>query len=225
MKKELIFVFDIDSTVIKLETLNDIITKKCIDKEKANQLNEISSKALIGEYDYHEAMVKRFYLNKLTKKDFTNENECIKNNLVEGIKDILSFISKNKGIVYFVSGGFLINILYVAKLLHIEKEYVYANDFETKNNELILKNSSLTYVDGKIQVCEEIKKKYQNPFVIMIGDGITDLNVWKARASDEFIGAGYVVKRQKIKDESKYYANSVMELKKIIENFFLQINA
>jgi hypothetical protein len=61
--------------------------------------------------------------------------------------------------------------------------------------------------------------------VIMIGDGITDLNVWKARASDEFIGAGYVVKRQKIKDESKYYANSVMELKKIIENFFLQINA
>jgi hypothetical protein len=52
----------------------------------------------------------------------------------------------------------------------------------------------------------------------MIGDGVTDMNVWKQKIANEFIGAGYVAKREKIQKEAKYFANTVDELIGFIKN-------
>ncbi|MDR2830142.1 MAG: HAD-IB family phosphatase, partial [Methanobrevibacter sp.] len=175
--KDLIFVFDVDSTVITFESLNKIISQNINDKKKSKKLDEIANKALNGEYDYHKAFILRFYLTNLIKENFVDENRYIKNNLVEKIKDVFNLLFKEKCEVYLLSGGFKINIDYVAKLLKISNKNVFANDFIEKDGKLVLNDSPLTYVDGKIDACKEIKKRYKNPFLTMIGDGVTDMNV------------------------------------------------
>jgi len=218
MSKQL-FVFDVDSTVIKIESLNTILEKAIKDETLAQQMNEICSKALNGEYDYHQSLYKRFYLVNLKDSNFREENKNIEENIVSGIKEIFRYITKNGGEIFLVSGGFYTNILHLGEILGIKKENIYANKYNIKTDKsLEIIDSPLTYVNGKSDVCLEIRKRYSgNCTLTMIGDGITDFNVYKTGAAEYFIGAGYVVSREKVKTVSEYFANTIEELLEIIK--------
>jgi HAD superfamily phosphoserine phosphatase-like hydrolase len=222
--KKLIFVFDVDSTIIKIESLNNIISKNIKNEDEIKRLSEISAKALNGEYDYHKAFLERFYLTKLTKENFINENKIIEKNLIHGIKRIINFIKKQKHEIFLVSGGFRINILHVAKLLKIIPSKIFSNDFSINksDNTLSLIESSLIYGNGKSIICKKIKDMFENPTLIMIGDGVTDLEVYKEKIADEFIGVGYVVSREKVLKESNYFAKNINELRDIIKQIILK---
>jgi len=179
------FCFDVDSTVCKNEALDDL-AKWCNIKD----ISAITKKTMRGDVCFRESLKTRLNLiqpNKYQLKSFIENNPPQLNN---GIRNLINVLYEHDKDVFLVSGGFRPIIEPVALSLSIPIEHIYANTllFDNTTGEYIGfdENEYTCTSHGKALAIQDIKKKYKYKNVVMIGDGITDLNA----SADFFIGYG-----------------------------------
>ena len=167
--KDIIFIFDLDGTITKTETLPYVAKHFDID------ISHITTSAIKGEVPYIENFIKRINL--------------LKDIEVSKIADILSNVELNKTIINFIKEHNENCVIATTNIKEWIEKLVGNLDVKVYSSEAIIEDNKikkLTHILKK----EEIVKFYKNQGkkVVFIGDGINDLEAM--RESDISIACG-----------------------------------
>ncbi len=205
-------IFDLDSTLVKIEGLDFLAELK----GKGSEMREITEKAMNGEMQISEAFAKKMQAIRPSKKDFETLSEQYCNSITGGAGEVISLLQNLGKKVFIVTGSFEPGVEKLAEKLDIPMERVFANkvffnqdgsfkDFDSK--------SPLAKNFGKAEIVKKIKSK-TNGKIAFVGDGVTDLET--RDVVDLFIGFGGVAERKIVKENAKFFAKTMEELPGLI---------
>ena len=222
--RDTIFIFDIDSTLVRTETLEDIIEIAINDGSQYKNNNkeliiqkvkEITDLGMDGKINFQESLTRRFETVQILQEhlDLYN-NESLLQYIDFNFKKIIEFIQCSGGSAFIVSGGFMDNVSIVARELGVVVEATFANEFIKDGNKIIGfdKDNKLANSDGKVEIVKDIKNKYPGKKVICVGDGNSDYLVKKMGVADEFWGFWENVQRDLLikKANRNFYSSNVL---------------
>jgi len=211
------FCFDVDSTVITTEGVDELASyKDCLE-----QVAALTRGAMGGNVPFRDALESRLSLIKPSRKDV--ETFLVKHPfiLTRGIEQVIQTLHRKGVHVYLVSGGFTQMILPIAKRLEISSERVFANTIFFDDHGLYSgfdKNAPTSRDGGKTDVVKNLRATYKYEDVIMVGDGATDLQAKTTDAATLFIGYGGCVKRKIVKEGADYFIKDWNDLLNIIDS-------
>ena len=178
IRKKKLLLADMDSTIIKEESLDELA--KLIGKEK--EIVQITKNAMEGKIDFKKALFKRVSMLKGVSFDILDN---LKTNVEinEGASELIKTMKHNGAITVLVSGGFTFLTNYLKDKLGFD--FVHANYlqyFTDETGEMLL--------NGKVSepiLDKEAKLKYLNKYLcdynltsydtICVGDGANDIDM------------------------------------------------
>ena len=165
-------IFDFDSTVLKLETIEilaDFALKK--NKNKATilmQIKKLTNESMEGKLDFPTALNKRISLLNITQQNILQSIDFLKDHFSESFKSNIKNLNKED--CFIISGGFKEIIIPLMIPFGFKKENIYANNFNfnSRGYAEINTNNDLSKNQGKNLAAKKIKGEK-----IIIGDGYT----------------------------------------------------
>ncbi|VDN59044.1 unnamed protein product [Dracunculus medinensis] len=209
--------FDVDSTICQDEAIDEFA--KFLGYSE-NEIKKLTDMAMNGEMGtFQQSLTSRMYLLRPTKSQFNAFLSNRKILLSPKIEEFVFALQQRQIHVYLVTGSFRSFVLPVASILKIPKENIFANDikFDCNGDYIGIDTNQLTSDSGsmnvgKAAVCGLLKQKMGYRNLVMIGDGITDLEA--SPPADVFIGFGGNKVREKVRKNAKWYVydfNSLLE--------------
>ena len=178
-RKKKLLVCDMDSTIIKEESLDEIAKEAGI----GNEIKSITEKAMRGELDFKVALLKRIKLleNYPLEEIFTLNTKIQVN---DGAKELVKKMKSNSCITVLISGGFSPSVSYIAKKIGFD--YYHCNNFlyKKKDKKIVLNGFVQKPVldkNSKLDITKYYLKKFNLTLndVISVGDGANDVNLIK----------------------------------------------
>ena len=177
-RKKKLLIADMDSTIIREESLDELA--KLIGKEK--EISFITNEAMNGRLEFKKALLERVAILKGNSTDIL---ETLKKNIKinDGARELVKTMNMNGSITVLVSGGFTFLTEYLKELLGFK--YTHANTLqiiqkEFKKFEITGKvEGSILDKKAKLQYLNKYIKKYKlNPRdTICVGDGANDIEM------------------------------------------------
>jgi phosphoserine phosphatase len=175
-RKKKIFLADMDATMIKDETLDNLVKIAGI---KAD-IDKLSKLAMDGKISLKDTL--KFRVSYLKGKSTQLIKRVIKKiRFNEGSKVLVKTLNRNGYHTSLVTGGFQPISTYVGKVLGFKK--VISNRFVIKNNKFTGEYIPLVYLN---EICKE-KKLDKLKHVLAVGDGANDLGMLQ----NSGLGIGY----------------------------------
>ena len=178
-RKKKLLICDMDSTIIKEESLDEIAEEAGVGREIKN----ITKKAMNGELNFKDALLKRINL----LKNYPLENIFALNSKIRvnnGANELVKKMKINSCITVLISGGFSPSVSYIAK--NIGFDYYHCNNFLYKknNNKIVLNGcvqKPILDKNSKLNITKSYLKKFNLTLndVISVGDGANDVNLIK----------------------------------------------
>ena len=177
-RRKKLLIADMDSTIIREESLDELA--KQIGKEK--EVSFITNEAMNGRMDFKKALIDRV---AILKGHSTNILETLKKSITinDGAKELVKTMNMNGSITVLVSGGFTFLTEYLQELLNFK--YTHANSLQ-----IIQKQFQKFEITGKVQgsiLDKKAKLQYLNKYVkkynldhkdtICVGDGANDIEM------------------------------------------------
>ena len=196
------YVFDFDSTLVRIETLEalaDIALAGVPDAEAIRaEIARLTDAAMAGDLPFGEALGRRLALLPLTRAHVAELAGRILDEGTPSVRRNLRFFRENADRIAIVSGGFREIIAPIAAHLGLPADRVFANDLTYDES------GRVTGVDAANPLSEAGGKAvaigaagFPGP-VVMIGDGWTDAEVRLAGAADRFYAFTEVVRRERV---------------------------
>ncbi len=189
-RKKKILIADLDSTVIKQESLDELADEVGF----GNQVRQITKEAMEGDLEFEEALRRRVEYLKGVSVDTIKKVIDERIFLSAGAKTLISTLKKHNVYTALISGGFT----------HFSSEIASKLGFdEYHSNELIHKNKKLTGTvkhpilgkDGKVGIMRALSKKFKlsTDQFIAVGDGANDIGMLQLAGSGIAIHAKKIV--------------------------------
>ena len=178
-RKKKLLICDMDSTIIKEESLDEITKRAGIGSEIKN----ITKRAMNGELDFKDALLKRIKLlnNYPLENIFTLNSKIRVNN---GANELVKKMKLNSCATVLISGGFSPSVSYIAKKIGFD--YYHCNNFlyKRKDGRIVLSGYVQNPVldkKAKLDITKRYLKKLNLTLndVISVGDGANDINLIK----------------------------------------------
>ena len=179
-RKKKLLLADMDSTIIKEESLDELA--KQIGKEK--EVSYITNEAMNGRLDFKKALIDRVAILKGNSTDIL---ETLKKNINinDGAKELVKTMNVNGSITVLGSGGFTFLTEYLKDVL--EFTHTHANrlqiiERETKKFEFTGKvEGPILDKNAKLEYLNDYIKKYNisHKDTICVGDGANDIEMIK----------------------------------------------
>ncbi len=219
------FFFDVDSTIIRRESLQDMVSlalESLEDAEKRamteQELVSITNAGMNGEIDFAEALKRRLSLAPVTKAHMNSVTDMMLTELTDGMEDFMKALHKAGHGTWILTAGIREMMLPLAVKLGIPKAQVLANepvwiagrlqDFEP---------GPLLKTEGKGILVRSLKESgIVSGRVVMIGDGMSDLGVFTSGAADDFLGFGEHAVRKNVKDKAPHFFLSVADMRSFL---------
>jgi phosphoserine phosphatase len=163
-------VFDMDSTIIEGEVINELAKAANVD----DKVSEITHRAMAGELDFSEALRDRVQLLKGLPVSVLEEvSKGIQ--LTSGTYELISTLKAMGYKLALISGGFK---FFDDRLKeHLGFDYTYANDLEIKDGVLTGKiRGRIIDREAKGKIVQEIAEKegISREEIVAVGDGAND---------------------------------------------------
>ena len=204
-RKKKLLIADMDSTIIKEESLDELARQ--IGKEK--EVSFITNEAMNGRIEFKKALEDRVAILKGNSTDIL-ENLKKNININHGARELVKTMNMNGSITVLVSGGFTFLTEYLKELLGfrhthantlqiIEKEF---QKFELTGNiegPILDKKAKLEYLNKYV-------KKYNLNYkdTICVGDGANDIEMIKHAG----LGVSYYGKNVLKKEADLHFKNT-----------------
>jgi len=205
--------FDVDSTIIQEEGIDEL-AKFC---GKGDEVTALTKNAMSGAMGFRESLTIRLNIIKPSMnqiRDFIKERPA---RLTPGIKKLVDCLQHRGTPIYLISGGFRGLISPVALSLNIPLQNIFANKLKFYLNGEYAgfdETEPTSMSGGKGKVVAQLKEQFGYNNLVMIGDGMTDLEA--SPPADAFIGYGGNVIREEVKRKSKWYITDFQELMDVL---------
>tara|TARA_E500000178_G_scaffold252858_1_gene249400 strand:- start:874 stop:1776 length:903 start_codon:yes stop_codon:yes gene_type:complete len=176
-RKKKMLVCDMDSTIIKEESLDEIAKEAGI----GDKVMRITAKAMKGDLDFENAILERIKL----LQNFPLERVIEFNKKIrfhDGAKELIKKMNYEKCTTILISGGFTPSVSYVAKKLGFD--YYHCNNFLYKKDKgkiVINGNVQIPILNknSKLFITKQYVKKLGLTLedVISVGDGANDIEL------------------------------------------------
>eukprot|EP00501_MAST-03F_sp_TOSAG23-6_P000815 GSMAST32.ASY1.ANO1.845.1 assembled CDS len=137
--------------------------------------------------------------------------------LSPGIADLFKALRNHNKEIYLVSGGFRPLINPMAEKLDVAvPTNIYANEFLFNNDGTYRdfdRSEPTSRAGGKAKAVASIKAKHGGCKVVMIGDGMTDVEAkYEEGGADLVIGFGGIVTREAVKEAADIFVTDFKEI-------------
>ncbi|KAG2496545.1 hypothetical protein HYH03_005368 [Edaphochlamys debaryana] len=205
--------FDVDCTI----TVNDGLDLLAEFMGCKEEVEELTNKAMDGVMPLNTSLEERLNLINCSPSDLRAflKAHPPASRLAPGVRELIRTLQKRGVDIYLISGGFREILIPIASYLGIPMSRVFANrmnwqwDDETGEPTKLVgfDVSQLTaHNQGKPQAIARIRESNPYTTVVMVGDGITDLEaVQVSGGADLFIGYGGVVARPAVAEQAEWY--------------------
>lgn len=201
--------FDVDSTVCCDEAIDELASFV----GKSKEVSDLTKAAMLGGADFREALAKRLSIIQPNTQIIAQYLATHPPRLTDGIEELVRELH-NRGVdIYLISGGFDVIIQPAAAKLNIPLGNIYANSikfFYDGSYAGFEKTRPTSNQDGKSRVIEMLKSTRGYKNVVMVGDGVTDLEA--CPPADAFIGFGGNQVRETVKAKSDWFVYNFKEL-------------
>ena len=211
-----VFIFDFDSTLVRIETLEALAEIALSDAPdaaaKKAEIAALTDQAMTGQVDFGTALRRRLDLLALNRSHVEALTDRILDDASASIRRNVDFFERHAERVYILSGGFREVIAPLAARLGVAADHVLANDliYDDEGRVTGVDDANpLSRDNGKPEV---IKALNLTGPVVMVGDGWTDAEVKLAGAADRFYAFTEVVSRQKVIEVADATAASLDEV-------------
>ena len=188
--------FDFDSTLITCESLEEVLKAKGV---KRGLLEELTRQGMEGKIPFLESLRARMQMAPLSAEDFVKFGKIAKELLSPGMEALI-FELKNEGVDIWISSSAFNEVIFpVAEKLNIPSDHVIGLNF------------SGPYLN-KLEAVEHLHPRWAFPR-ILVGDGITDYEIYEEGLVDYFIAYTENVRRDAVIEKGVIEAKSVFELK------------
>jgi D-3-phosphoglycerate dehydrogenase len=196
------FVFDFDSTLVRIETLEALADIALAGDPNADtiraEIARLTDQAMSGEIDFGTALRKRLSLLPLTRTHVHALADRILDEGTWSVRRNLRFFQENADKITIISGGFREIIAPVAERLGVSPDRVLCNDLVYDADGRVTgvdDENPLSYDNGKPRVIDALG--LERP-IVMVGDGWNDAEVKLAGAADRFYAFTEVARRDKV---------------------------
>ena len=209
LKKADAVCFDVDSTVCAEEGI-DVLAAFC---GAGEAVAAWTAKAMGGGVTFQEALKARLDLIQPSRQQVA---DCLAEHpapLTPGVAEFIAALQARDCHVYLISGGFRQMIAPIAERLNIPGERIIANNLLFADDGSFTghdENEPTSRSGGKPRAVQQLIDEHGYQNVIMIGDGVTDM---EARPPAKcFIGFGGVAEREAVKAGADWYTTDFNEL-------------
>jgi len=219
--------FDVDCTI----TVNDGLDLLGEFMGVGKECEELTTKAMDGTMDLSESLEERLNIINCTPTDVKKFLKAYppETRVTKGVKAFINALQARGIKVYLLSGGFRELMLPLARYLDVPMDNVFANRMLWQWDEVTMMPTKLVGFDdseptsrnqGKPEAIARIRDRNPYNTVVMIGDGVTDLEaVQIAGGADLFIGYGGVVVRETVKAEADWFVTDYAVLEAALKRF------
>ena len=209
-------IFDFDSTLVRIETLEalaDIALEGHVDAESIRaRIASLTDRAMAGEVDFGESLRARLAMLPLTRAHVQTLADRILDEGTPSVRRNLRFFNENAASIIILSGGFREVIAPVAERLGVPADRVICNDLIYDADGVVTgvdDANPLSHENGKPTV---IKALGLTGPVVMVGDGWNDAEVKLGGAADRFYAFTEVARRDRVVAVADGEATSIDEL-------------
>jgi len=192
--------FDCDSTLCRIEGLDALAEQAGI----AEQLRPITEAAMNGDTDFARAYAERLQLLQPDRDAIDWLAELYRKTLLADAAEIIGTLQHHGKSVHLVSGGIRQALTGLTKPLGLPADHIHAVDLMFRDDGSYAgydENSPLARQQGKAAIARLLAGPIKS--AVLIGDGITDLEV--TAAGIDFIGFGGVVRRPAVEQRAAAY--------------------
>lgn len=215
----MIILFDLDSTLIKIEGFDEIGARKGI----RNKIAEITKKTMDGELPFAEAFAQKLNILSPNLDDVEWLIEKCEDHIETNAIETIESLKQNGVKVGILSNGLEKVVKAFGQKYGFDMDYcigLFAN-FDTEGNFAGLSSDDpLTKDDGKSTIIKSIKNS-KNDKIIFVGDSAKDMEAGKN--ADLFVGYGGVVEREKVVRNAEHFAHNMSEVLEIIYKQFPEL--
>ena len=215
-QKPIYYILDFDSTIITVETLDELARISLSDDpqkdSKTEQITSITNQAMDGKVHFMDALNERIKLLHANQSHLNLLKKELHKKLSPSFKSIEKYIQEHAANIYIVSGGFTELIYPVVKEFGIAKEHIFANVFTFDKTGLINGVDSSQFLAQKPGKIDAVKSLNLDGTVIVIGDGYTDYQIKKAGLAHHFIAYTESVSRPNVIKKGDIIATSFNEV-------------
>ena len=202
-KANILVTFDVDSTLLSLESLDAVLQKalemqqnKKLAQESLKKVHEITQQGMNGQISLVESIQQRLSIAQLNNHLIAQAVAKLQQNAISpGFSTILSKLRQFPGVaVHAISGGFaeIITHLLTGEMGFLADE-IHANHLvfdpsEGGRAKLDTQNSCLLTPDAKALHIAQLRQYLGASWALHIGDGITDARAAIEGAADEAWG-------------------------------------
>mgnify|MGYP003638389531 CR=1 FL=1 len=210
--------FDFDSTLVCVETLDALIESALNgDAQKIEEIQKITALGMQGDIPLIQSLKSRLNTVEISQRNVDLLSKNLTKNITDRMADIIKCLQNNGHKTYILSGGFIDYMMPVAQTLNIAKEQIFANTFHFNKEGYITgfkEDNPLCKNGGKGKLIQGLNLKEP---IIMVGDGMTDLEVFTDGLCHDFIGFGLHAKRDIIKEKAPYFVENIADFEKVLE--------
>ncbi|XP_055620299.1 phosphoserine phosphatase isoform X2 [Toxorhynchites rutilus septentrionalis] len=210
LKKADIVCFDVDSTVITEEGIDEL-AQFC---GKGSEVAALTKEAMGGSMTFQDALKRRLDIIKPSQKQIREFLKTYPSTVSAGVRELIDQLRQSSAEIYLISGGFDCLIEPVADALDIPLCNLFANKLYFHYNGSYAgfdTNQVTSKSGGKGEAIKIVKSRFNSDTIVaMIGDGMTDLEA--CPPANFFIGYGGNVVREEVQKRATHYVTNFADL-------------
>jgi D-3-phosphoglycerate dehydrogenase len=210
------FIFDFDSTFMKVEAL-DVLCEVIYQDSAAgvqilSEIQRLTDLGMEGKLSLKESLTQRIQLLQANRDHIGVVIEELKKKVTASVIRNKVFFKQHSENIYIISNGFKEIIIPIVQEYGIKPEHVLANTFKFDHD------GNIIGFDEKDELCEnqgkvkKIKSLNLQGEAIMIGDGYTDYETLEGGAVSKFFAFTENVTRKIVVEKASQIAPSLDEI-------------
>lgn len=208
-----LIVFDCDSTLSAIEGIDELARLR--GPQTFTEIESLTNAAMNGEVAIDEIFARRLDIIRPDKDACEQIGQLYIEHIEPTAVETLRQLRAEGWQVAIVSGGFTQVIEPLAAHLGIDRVEAVPLHFHDDGSYAGFDTSAPpTRNGGKPEIIALLKKELQPEFVIMVGDGISDLETQSE--VDAFIGFGRYAKRERVVAEADHFVDSLDEIPALV---------
>lgn len=204
-------IFDLDSTLIPHETLEEALIAKAKDEKTIQEIKKITEQGMAGEIDFLTSLKKRLALVPLHNEDLLPIIRSAEQSITTGVKEVIVSLMRDHE-VWILSGAPREVAIAVGKALEIPSTHCQGVVLEWDQSGLFTTlDSSIPINRSKWEAAKSLAVAWPRP-AIGVGDGMTDYALLEKGIIDHFIAFTQYKRRQTLLDKGVPEAKSISAL-------------